>query len=123
MHTAIVRKHEGRRRRALRVRKKLRGTAECPRLCVTKSNRHLSVQLIDDEKGTTLASAGSSSKDLQGTESGRKGKQAAKTIGESIAEKAKTLGVSRVIFDRGSAKYHGVLAELANAAREAGLEF
>ena len=103
-------------RRTMRVRSSLRGTAKKPRLCVVKTNRHLYVQLIDDVEGRTLAAAqtiGSQAK---------KSKETAKVIGETIAEKAVALGVSEAIFDRGPSRYHGVLAELAEAARARGLK-
>jgi large subunit ribosomal protein L18 len=108
-------------RRAMRVRAHLRGTAKRPRMCVVKSNMHVYVQLIDDEHGLTLASAQSGGKSVQGTELAKKSKVAAKIVGETIAQKAKALGITHVIFDRGPFKYHGVLAELANAARQQGL--
>jgi len=101
------------------VRKKLRGTAGCPRLCVVRSNKHLQAQLIDDEKGVTLVSASTYTKEI----GGRSNKESARKVGSVIGEKAKAQGVERVIFDRGWAKYHGVVAELADAAREAGLQF
>jgi large subunit ribosomal protein L18 len=108
-------------RRSLRVRAKLRGSAVRPRMCVVKSNKQLYVQLIDDVNGTTLASAQTGGKGSLGTELAKKSKASAKMIGEIIAQKAKALGISQVIFDRGPFKYHGVLAELANAARQQGL--
>lgn len=108
-------------RRAVRVRANLRGSASRPRMCIVKSNVHLYVQLIDDENGKTLASAQTGGKSAKGTGLVRKSKAAAKLIGENIAEKAKALGITQVIFDRGPFKYHGILAELANAARQQGL--
>jgi large subunit ribosomal protein L18 len=108
-------------KRAVRVRSHLRGTVERPRMCVVKSNKQLYVQLIDDVNGKTLASAQTGGKGSQGTELAKKSKTSAKMIGEMIAQKAKTLGISQVIFDRGPFKYHGILAELANAARQQGL--
>lgn len=110
-----------RRRRAIRVRAQLSGSASRPRMCVVKSNKHLYVQLIDDLTGTTLASAQTGGKAGHGTEMAKKSKASAKLIGEQIAQKATALGISHVIFDRGPFKYHGVLAELANAARQHGL--
>jgi large subunit ribosomal protein L18 len=107
----------------MRVRKKLRGTSVKPRMSVVKTNLHLHVQLIDDEAGHTLGSIGTYAKKFRGTEFGRKNKQAARKLGEEIAEIAKSHHVKEVVFDRGPHKYHGVLAELANAAREAGLQF
>lgn len=112
-----------RKRRVFRVRKKLTGTAEKPRLSVSKTNQHLFAQIIDDQKGITLAGIGTSSTQNKGGEFGRKSKVAARAIGSQIAELAKKAGIQTVTFDRGRCKYHGVIAELANAAREAGLQF
>ncbi len=112
-----------RKKRAMRVRKHLRGTASKPRLCVVKTNKHIQAQLIDDEQGITLASASTFSKELQNSEFNRKNKSSARKIGESIADIAKSKNIKEVIFDRGSAKYHGILAELADAARSGGLQF
>lgn len=110
-------------RRVLRVRKKLRGNAERPRLNVFKSNRHIAVQLIDDEKAVTLASVSTMTKEMQDAKLGRKSKEAARKLGADIAELAKKQKIQAVVFDRGANKYHGLLAELANAARESGLQF
>ena len=112
-----------RRRRKNRVRKRLRGSADQPRLSVHRTNKHLYCQLIDDDCGKTVASASTRDKDLAGQINNGGNCDAAKIIGQAIAEKAKAAGVSRIKFDRGSFKYHGRIAELANAAREAGLEF
>ena len=90
---------------------------------MSKTNLHLYAQLIDDVKGITLAGVGTQSKENQNTEFSRKSKQAARHIGKRIAELAKKHNVESVIFDRGRYKYHGVIAELATAAREAGLQF
>jgi large subunit ribosomal protein L18 len=106
-------------KRALRVRKHLRGSADKPRLSVSKTNVHISVQLIDDEKGVTLASAGSMQKNM----GGKKSKETARLVGSKIAELAKQKQIQNVVFDRGSNKYHGLIRELAGAAREAGLQF
>lgn len=105
--------------RAKRVRKNLRGTAERPRMCAVKSNRHLVVQLIDDQKGITMASSSTGTKGMPE----KKSKAAAESIGSTIAKKAKELGITKVIFDRGPSAYHGVLAALADAARQQGLQF
>lgn len=115
-------KDQARRRRHQRIRKKVSGTKECPRLCVTKSLRHLSVQFIDDEQGRTVLGLSTSSKELRGKVNGGN-KRAAKTIGELIAQKAKALQITRVVFDRGGSLYHGRIHELAEAARQAGLKF
>ena len=123
MKNEITRKHELRVKRKLRVRKHLKGSSLKPRICVVKSNKHIHVQLIDDEKGVTLGSVATYSKEFKNSEFGKKSKASAKKLGETIAGKALELGLKEVIFDRGPFKYHGVLAELANSAREAGLKF
>ena len=112
-----------RKRRSYRVRKRLRGTADRPRLCVTRSHRHISAQLIDDIAGNTLVSASSSDKDLAKSVKYGGNAAAAESIGKAIAEKASKAGISEVCFDRGPSRYHGRVAALAEAAREAGLKF
>ncbi len=113
--TALARRHH-------RVRKKVAGSAARPRLAVFRSNRHIVAQVIDDRSGSTLAAASTTEKDLRG--GGATGnKAAATTIGRLVAERAKAAGVSRVVFDRGGFLYHGRVAAVAEAAREAGLEF
>jgi large subunit ribosomal protein L18 len=107
-----------RRRRHRRVRAKLKGTAQRPRLAVYRSLHHVYAQIIDDESGRTLAAAST----LQ-LRSGAKNVEAAAAVGRAIAERAKTVGVTRVVFDRGGFLYHGRVKALADAAREAGLEF
>ena len=111
----------GKARRHFRVRKNVRGSAERPRLVVTRSSRHITAQIIDDLKGHTLASASTLDASLRGTE-GDKSSLATK-VGALLAERAKAAGVSKVVFDRGGNKYAGRIAALATAAREAGLEF
>ncbi|MFC3989066.1 50S ribosomal protein L18 [Actinoplanes siamensis] len=111
----------GKARRHFRVRKNVRGSAERPRLVVTRSTRHITAQIIDDLKGHTLASASSLDTTIRGTE-GDKSSQAGK-VGALLAERAKAAGISKVVFDRGGNKYAGRIAALADAAREAGLEF
>jgi large subunit ribosomal protein L18 len=108
-------------RRHFRVRKNVRGTAERPRLVVSRSSRHITAQIVDDLKGHTLASASTLDASIRGGE-GDKSAQANK-VGALIAERAKSAGVSKVVFDRGGNKYTGRIAALADAAREAGLEF
>ncbi len=110
-------------RRANRVRNKVRGDADSPRLSVRRSNKHIYVQLINDDAGVTVASANTREKALAGEISHGGNCQAAKRIGQLIAERAKELGVSKIRFDRGAYRYHGRVAELADAAREGGLEF
>ena len=121
MENSVQKALDAKRKRTLRVRKKIRGSKECPRLCVIKSNRHIYAQLIDDVDGTTLASMSTCSKELQQGNDLKKSKETARLIGEKLAEKAKALGIGRAVFDRGPFKFHGILAELANAARATGL--
>jgi large subunit ribosomal protein L18 len=108
-------------RRQVRGRKKVSGTAERPRLVVTRSTKHITVQVVDDVVGKTLASASTMEADLRGFDGDKSAK--AKRVGELIAERAKAAGISKVVFDRGGFLYHGRVAALADAAREAGLEF
>ena len=110
-------------RRTNRVRKKVQGTADRPRLSVRRSNKHIYCQLIDDEAGVTIASASTRDKTLAGDVTYGGNVEAAKKIGTAIAERAKAAGVSAAKFDRGSYQYAGRVAELADAAREAGLDF
>ncbi len=112
-----------RQRRTYRVRKRVRGTAERPRLCVTRTLRNISAQIIDDIAGVTLASASTAEKALAKKIKYGGNSTAAEAIGKAIAEKATAKGVTEVCFDRGSSKYHGRVAALAKAAREAGLQF
>lgn len=108
-----------RRRRTFRVRKRLHGTAERPRLSVFRSAKHIYAQLIDDDRGCTLASASTVEKEAAGGGN----KAAAAAVGKTIAERAVAAGVKQAAFDRGKFKYHGRVAALADAAREGGLEF
>ena len=108
-----------RQRKHLRVREKVSGTAEKPRLCVFRSNKNIEAQLIDDVKGVTIASASSVSMKL--TDGGNC--EGAKKVGAELAAKAKAKGVTKVCFDRNGYFYHGRVAALADAAREGGLEF
>jgi large subunit ribosomal protein L18 len=123
MEKNVLKKNKIRKKRLLRVRQKLRGSQQRPRMCVTRSNRHVYVQLIDDEQAITLASSSTISKDFRQTEANRKHLAAAKKIGLKIAELAKSQNIERVRFDRGWQKYHGVIAAIADGAREGGLEF
>ena len=107
-------------RRHKRVRAKIFGTAQRPRLCVYRSLANIRAQIIDDEKGNTLASASSLEK---GFSQYGGNKEAAKAVGAAIAKKALALGISEVVFDRGGYVYHGRVQELAEGAREAGLKF
>lgn len=117
------RRANARTKRALRVRNVLHGSALRPRLSVSKTNVHIYAQLIDDEKGVTLVGIGTQSKANQATDYKRRSKAAARVIGKQIGELAKKYDVQAVLFDRGRYKYHGIIAELAAGAREAGLQF
>ena len=107
-------------KRHLRVRKKISGTAECPRLCVCRTNKNLFVQVIDDVAGKTLASASTLDKEIKIKHSN---KEAAKEVGALIAKRAQDKKIKTVVFDRSGYLYHGIIKDLAEAAREAGLEF
>ena len=109
-----------RTRRHLRVRRKISGTAERPRLCVYRSNTNIYVQVIDDVAGNTLVSASTLDKEIKTKHAN---KEAAKELGALIAKKAKAKNIETVVFDRGGYIYHGVVKELAEAAREGGLKF
>ena len=122
MKNIQLNKNRIRLKRSMRVRKKVRGTAEVPRMCVVKTNKHIQVQVIDDEARKTLCSASTMSKELKGTEFSGKSKVSAAKLGELIAKAAQGLNIKKVKFDRGEFKYHGILAELADAARNAGLQ-
>jgi large subunit ribosomal protein L18 len=111
----------GRSRRHLRVRKKVAGTPARPRLVVTRSARHMVVQIVDDTQGVTLASASTMEADLRGASEDKTAK--ARKVGQLVAERAKKAGVDEVVFDRGGNKYHGRVAAVADGAREAGLSF
>ena len=104
-----------------RIRRKVSGTAERPRLSVYRSLNHISAQLIDDVNGRTIASASTVEKDLRGSSGGNV--EAARQIGKLVAERAKEQGIEQVVFDRGGDIYHGRVKGLAEAAREAGLKF
>ena len=119
MLSEIIKRSNKRKMRVFRNRKKLKGTKDKPRLCVSKSNKNIYLQLIDDKSGLTLAGIGTLSKGIDG----KKDKSTAKTLGTKIAELAKELQVSQIVFDRGRFKYHGIVAEVADAARAAGLKF
>jgi len=109
------------KRRHIRVRKRISGTAERPRLVVTRSNRGIVAQVIDDLAGHTLASASTLDASIRGGEGDKSAK--AKQVGQLVAERAKAKGVDAVVFDRGGNQYAGRIAALADAAREAGLKF
>ncbi len=111
---------KAREKRHLRVRNKISGTAECPRLNVFRSSKHIYAQIIDDVNGVTLCSASSMSKDFDGNGGNKEG---ARKVGELIAKAAADKGISEVVFDRGGYVYHGRVQELAEGAREGGLKF
>jgi large subunit ribosomal protein L18 len=108
-------------RRQVRGRKKINGTAERPRMVITRSAKHISVQVVDDTVGKTLVSASTMETDLRSFEGDKSAK--AKRVGELVAERAKSQGVASVVFDRAGNKYHGRVAALAEGAREGGLAF
>ncbi|MDR3215431.1 MAG: 50S ribosomal protein L18 [Bacilli bacterium] len=112
-------RNDNRQKRHARVRSKVSGTAQCPRLNVFRSNKHISVQIIDDVASTTLVSASS----LQLKLASGSSIEAAKQVGNEIAKKAIEADIKKVVFDRGGYLYHGRVKALADAAREAGLEF
>jgi len=118
-HTAS--RVKARLRRQVRGRKKVAGTAERPRLVVTRSSKHISVQVVDDLVGQTLAFASTTEKDLRSFDGDKTAK--AKKVGELVAERAKAAGIDGVVFDRAGNKYHGRIAALADGAREGGLTF
>ena len=109
-----------RERRHKRVRTKISGTAECPRLCVFRSNSNIYAQVIDDTKGVTLVQASTLDKEVKTKKSN---KEAAKEVGTLVAKRALDKKIKTVVYDRGGYIYHGIVKELAEAAREAGLEF
>jgi large subunit ribosomal protein L18 len=114
-------KAASRQRRQVRGRKKIHGSADRPRLIVTRSSRHLFVQVVDDLAGKTLASASTMESDLRSLQGDKTAK--AKKVGELVAERAKSAGIESVVFDRAGNKYHGRVAALADGAREGGLAF
>ncbi|KJK52757.1 50S ribosomal protein L18 [Lentzea aerocolonigenes] len=116
-----TRRRVAKARRHFRLRKKVSGTAERPRLVVHRSSKHITVQVIDDLKGHTVASASSMEADVRAMDGDKKARAA--KVGQLAAARAKDAGVTAVVFDRGGNAYHGRIAALADAAREAGLEF
>lgn len=112
-----------RKKRVQRVRQHVRGSKMKPRLCVVKTNQNIHVQLIDDENSVTIAGVSTLSKDFRSTEFNKKNSASAKQLGLKIAELGKSYEVSKVVFDRSGFKYHGVIAAVAEGAREGGLEF
>ncbi len=114
----------GRRRRRMRIRKKIAGSAQRPRLSVFRSNRHIVAQLIDDQTGTTIVAASSFSSEIKQNPDAEGGKVVmASRVGKILAQKALNKGIESVVFDRGGYKYHGRVKALADGAREGGLKF
>ena len=111
------------RKRHQRIRRRVSGTTEVPRLAVYRSNKHIYAQVIDDTRSLTLAYASSNDKELRAQVGSGANVDAARQIGQAIAERAKKAGVNQVVFDRGGFLYHGRIAALADAAREGGLKF
>jgi len=103
------------------IRKKISGSASRPRMTIYRSNSHIYAQIIDDDQGTTLASASSQLAEVKGTEGGKKG--IAKKVGEILGQRAQAAGITSVVFDRNGFHYHGRVASLASGARESGLSF
>ncbi len=122
MSKVAQKRHESRTIRHARVRKKIHGTAQRPRLAVFRSNKHLVLQVIDDDAGRTLAAA-STTEVGQRTQGSGATVDAATRVGTLVAERAKAAGIDKVVFDRGGFLYHGRVAAVAAAARDAGLEF
>jgi large subunit ribosomal protein L18 len=116
-------KYQARKRRQRRVRAKVHGTAQRPRMNIYRSLDNIFVQVIDDDNGVTLVSASTIDKEIAGDLDGKSKTEAAKIVGQVVAERAKTAGISTVVFDRGGFQYTGRVAALADGAREAGLEF
>lgn len=117
------RKAKARKRRHVRVRKKIQGNHDVPRLNVFRSTRHIYVQVIDDNSGSTITSASTIDKDMQGTVKSGGNIDAAKSVGALIAKRASDKGITKVVFDRGGYFFHGRIKALADAAREGGLKF
>ncbi|MBU6217198.1 MAG: 50S ribosomal protein L18 [Acidobacteria bacterium] len=122
MSNVAQQRRNGRVIRHRRVRKKIHGTAARPRLAVYRSNKHLNLQVIDDDAGRTIVSASTNEASVRGEGSGGT-VDAATRLGQLVAERAKAAGIDKVVFDRGGYLYHGRIAAVAAAAREAGLEF
>ncbi|MDH3717234.1 MAG: 50S ribosomal protein L18 [Planctomycetota bacterium] len=120
-HERAIRKQ--RQRRRFRVRKHIRGTDQRPRLCVFRSHKHIYAQVVDDLAGKTLAAASTRDQEIAGKVKYGGNTDAATQVGQVIAQRAKAAGIEQVAFDRGHFQYHGRVAALAHAAREAGLKF
>jgi large subunit ribosomal protein L18 len=123
MDSSHIKREISRKRRVMRVRKGLKGNKQRLRLSIFKSNKHLYAQLIDDEDGKTLIGVSTLSKKCKSAGISEKSKEAARFLGEQIAEMAKEKNIDKILFDRGRFKYHGIIAELAEGARSKGLQF
>lgn len=119
----MIAKKVGKQRRHTRIRKQVAGTPERPRLCVYRSLNNVYAQIIDDTKGVTLVAASTLDKEIKGTEGHKGNVEAAKKVGQLIAQKASATGVKKVVFDRNGYRYHGSIKALAEGSREGGLEF
>ncbi|MDX9714878.1 MAG: 50S ribosomal protein L18 [Dissulfurispiraceae bacterium] len=119
----MIAKEVSRKRRHIRIRKKISGTAERPRLCVFRSLTNIYAQIIDDVKGVTIVAASSQDKEIKETKGHKGNVDAAKKVGALVAAKAQKAGIKSVVFDRGGYVYHGRIKALAESARETGLEF
>ena len=119
----VITKREARIRRHLRVRKRLRGTADCPRLSVFRSLNHIYAQIIDDISGKTLISASTLEADIKSDLKGKTKVEKAGLVGKLVAERARDKGIEQIVFDRNGFKYHGRIKALADSARESGLRF
>jgi large subunit ribosomal protein L18 len=115
--------NQARKKRHARVRSKISGTADRPRLCVFRSLNHIYVQIIDDVSGCTLVAASSKDADVASKTEGKKKMEIAELVGNLVAQRAASNGIKTVVFDRGGYRYHGRIQTLADAARKAGLEF
>ena len=118
-----IKSNRARKKRHRKIRLKISGTADRPRLNVFRSSKHIYAQLIDDIQGHTLASASTMDKELAGVVSDKTKKEQAEIVGQTVAERSLSLGISTVIFDRGGYRYHGRVKALADSARKAGLKF
>jgi large subunit ribosomal protein L18 len=119
----LIDRNSERRRIHDRIRRKVSGSPDRPRLCVYRSSRYIYAQIVDDSQGKTLASASTIEKDLRGECKGTGNIEASKLVGRKIAERAKNKGIEAVVFDRGGYIYHGRVKAVAEAARESGLKF
>lgn len=119
----VISRAESRKRRQARVRRKVTGTADRPRLCVFRSSKHIYAQIIDDSQGITVASASTRDKTVVEDLAYTGNVEAAKAVGEKIAQNAQEKGIKNVVFDRNGFVYHGRVKTVADAAREAGLDF